>query len=99
MLSDRFLLSARWIGSVVLVLSTMPNLWAQTATAPTASEDPVSIDQVWQKVSSKYDAKRQTLLSEVPDTIPGILTLMLSSSLFPRRIRVMSVQFTHMKMR
>ena len=71
MLSDRFLLSARWIGSVVLVLSTMPNLWAQTATAPTASEDPVSIDQVWQKVSSKYDAKRQTVLSEVPDTIPG----------------------------
>ena len=38
------------------MLSAFPNLCAQSATAPTASEDPVSIDQKWQKASSKYDA-------------------------------------------
>ncbi|HTT23743.1 MAG TPA: alpha-L-fucosidase [Candidatus Sulfotelmatobacter sp.] len=67
MLSDRLLLSVRWIGSVFLVLSTIPNLCAQSATAPTASEDPVTIDQIWQKASSKYDAQRATLLKEVDD--------------------------------
>lgn len=67
MLSDRLLLSARWIGAVVLVLSAFPNLCAQSATAPTASEDPVSIDQIWQKASSKYDAERAALLKEVDD--------------------------------
>ena len=67
MLSDRLLLSVRWIGSVFLVLSTIPNLCAQSATAPTASEDPVTIDQIWQKASSKYDAQRATLLKQVDD--------------------------------
>ena len=67
MLSDRLLLSVRWIGVVILVLSAFPNLCAQSATAPTASEDPVTIDQIWQKASSKYDAQRATLLKEVDD--------------------------------
>ena len=67
MLSDRLLLSVRWIGSVFLVLSTIPNLCVQSATAPTASEDPVTIDQIWQKASSKYDAQRATLLKQVDD--------------------------------
>ncbi len=41
---------------------------AQSATDPTASEDPARIDQIWQKASSKYDAPRASLLKQV-DTI------------------------------
>jgi alpha-L-fucosidase len=67
MRSDRFLMSVRWIGVVVFMLSAFPNLSAQSATAPTASEDPVSIDQKWQKGSSKYDSERAARLKEVDD--------------------------------
>jgi alpha-L-fucosidase len=42
-------------------------LQAQSPTAPTASEDPEKIDQIWQKASSKYDAERNTLLKQVDD--------------------------------
>ena len=38
---------------------------AQSATAPTASQDPESIDEIWQKASSKYDSERATLLKKV----------------------------------
>lgn len=38
-----------------------------TATAPTASEPPESIDQVWQEAGSKYDAQRAVLLREVDE--------------------------------
>lgn len=38
---------------------------AQSATAPTASQDPESIDQIWQRASSKYDSERATLLKKV----------------------------------
>ena len=34
-------------------------------TAPTASEDPVKIDEAWQKASAKYDGARTTILREV----------------------------------
>ena len=34
-------------------------------TAPTASEDPVVIDRVWQKASAKCDVRRTTILNEV----------------------------------
>ena len=37
----------------------------RSATAPTAAQDPVAIDQIWQKASAKYDAARQALLGEV----------------------------------
>jgi alpha-L-fucosidase len=67
MRSDRFLMSVRWIGVVVFMLYAFPNLSAQSATAPTASEDPVSIDQKWQKGSSKYDSERAARLKEVDD--------------------------------
>jgi alpha-L-fucosidase len=40
-------------------------LHAQTATAPTASQDPKSIDQIWRKASSKYDDARASLLKYV----------------------------------
>src|SRR5947209_7038833 len=67
MRSDRFLQSVGWIGAVVFVLSAFPNLCAQSATAPSASEDPVKIDQIWQKASSKYDSERAARLKEVDD--------------------------------
>jgi alpha-L-fucosidase len=38
---------------------------AQSAMAPTASADPASIDQIWQKASSKYDGERAARLEEV----------------------------------
>ena len=47
------------------VLSALSSLHAQNATAPTASQDPAVIDQVWQKASSKYDSERAALLKEV----------------------------------
>ena len=49
----------------VTVLFALSSLYAQNATAPTASQDPAVIDKVWQKASSKYDSQRATLLKEV----------------------------------
>jgi alpha-L-fucosidase len=49
----------------VLGLSSFSWLQAQTATAPTASQDPETIDQGWQKASSKYDSQRVALLKDV----------------------------------
>jgi alpha-L-fucosidase len=46
-----------------LGLCAFSNLNAQTA--PTASQDPESIDQIWQKASSKYDSQRAALLKDV----------------------------------
>ena len=51
----------------VLGLSALSVMHAQSATSPTASEDPVVIDQVWQSATSKYDAERAALLKEVDD--------------------------------
>jgi alpha-L-fucosidase len=67
MFSDRSLSSALKVGIVVLALSAFSYLHAQSATAPTASEDPNSIDLAWQKASSKYDAERAALLKQVDD--------------------------------
>jgi len=53
------------LGIVVLVLSGLSILHAQNATAPTASQPAESIDQIWQKASSKYDAERAALLAQV----------------------------------
>jgi alpha-L-fucosidase len=50
---------------LVSILCLASTLYAQTPTAPTASEDPERIDQIWQKASSKYDGQRNTLLKEV----------------------------------
>jgi alpha-L-fucosidase len=36
--------------------------------APTATQDPGSIDQIWQKAVSKYDAQRAKVLQEVDQT-------------------------------
>ena len=53
------------ISIAVTVLFARSGLYAQNATAPTASQDPAVIDQVWQKASSKYDSQRATLLKDV----------------------------------
>lgn len=50
---------------VLFALFAFSGLHAQKVTAPTASEDPETIDQIWQKASSKYDNQRTVLLQEV----------------------------------
>jgi alpha-L-fucosidase len=50
---------------ILLALSAASVLRAQSTTAPTASEDPAVIDQIWQKASSKYEGERAALLKEV----------------------------------
>jgi alpha-L-fucosidase len=57
----------RGLGGFVLALTALSFVHAQSATAPTVSEDPVSIDQAWQKASRKYDDQRAALLKEVDD--------------------------------
>ncbi len=57
----------RGVFGFVLGLSALSVMHAQNATAPTASENPVNIDQIWQKATSKYDAQRSALLKEVDD--------------------------------
>jgi alpha-L-fucosidase len=55
----------RQLGGIFLALSACSISYAQRTTAPTASQDPVSIDESWQKASSKYDAERTALLKQV----------------------------------
>jgi len=57
----------RGLFGLVLALSALPVVHAQSAMGPTAAEDPNSIDQAWQKASSKYDAERAALLKQVDD--------------------------------
>jgi alpha-L-fucosidase len=52
-------------GSIAIILVAASLLRAQTSTAPSASEDPKRIDQIWQKASSKYDDARSALLNEI----------------------------------
>jgi alpha-L-fucosidase len=58
-------LSIHKLGAALVALSLLSVLHAQTPTAPTASEDPGSIDRIWQKASSKYDDARASLLKQV----------------------------------
>jgi alpha-L-fucosidase len=51
--------------TLALALCTHSNSYAQSATAPTSSEAPERIDEVWQKASSKYDTQRAALLKKV----------------------------------
>jgi len=52
-------------GGLLLALIAPSLLNAQSATAPTTSDDPASIDQIWEKASSKYDSERAARLDEV----------------------------------
>lgn len=53
------------VGAIVLALSANSTLHAQSATAPTDSQDPASIDEIWQRASSKYDDARAALLKKI----------------------------------
>jgi len=64
MLSPR-LLSILKVGTTLLLSSAISMAHAQSATAPTATQEPASIDQTWQKASSKYDSERATLLKKI----------------------------------
>ncbi len=55
----------RTFGAIILGLFAISGLHAQSSTAPTASQDPVVIDQAWQHGSSKYDAQRAAVLEQV----------------------------------
>lgn len=37
--------------------------------APTASESPLAIDEIWRRASSKYDSRRTEILRQVDSTI------------------------------
>jgi alpha-L-fucosidase len=67
MRSHRPLISVPVICGVVLAfcLPSLPH--AQSATAPTAWQDPATLDQIWQKASRKYDAERAALLKKVDE--------------------------------
>lgn len=56
---------ARKLGSIAVILFAASLVRSQTPTAPSASEDPKRIDQIWQKASSKYDDARSALLNEI----------------------------------
>jgi alpha-L-fucosidase len=55
----------RKVASVLFALSALSIIHAQNASAPTAAEAPVIIDQSWQAAGSKYDPQRAILLREV----------------------------------
>jgi alpha-L-fucosidase len=67
------MLSRRFVGKTTgvflllsaFVLSAVSRIGAQNANSPTASEDPETIDQIWQKASGRYDSAREALLDEV----------------------------------
>src|SRR5437868_2182361 len=59
--------SIRKLGTIVMLFATTSLSYSQNATAPTASEDPGKIDQIWQSASSKYDSPRAALLKKVDD--------------------------------
>jgi alpha-L-fucosidase len=66
LLHDTFLsYTMRGLFGFVFALSALSSVHAQDATAPTASQDPAAIDQLWQKASNKYDAQRAVLLKDV----------------------------------
>jgi len=67
MLSTR-LFSILTFATILLLSSAVSMAHAQSATAPTATQEPASVDQVWQKASSKYDTARADLLKQVDET-------------------------------
>ena len=55
----------RGVSQVLLITCVLSVAHAQSPTAPTASEDPATIDKTWQKASSKYDNQRDALLHDL----------------------------------
>ena len=54
------LLSILKVGTILLLSSAVSMAHAQSAIATTATQEPASIDQLWQKASSKFDSERAT---------------------------------------
>lgn len=53
-------------GTVALLLASSGAFGQRPlAVAPTASQDPAAVDEIWQKAVSKYDGKRASILAEV----------------------------------
>ena len=61
-LSKLFVLIA---GAVLVAAPSATQAQTPAATAPTAAEAPIAIDQAWQKASAKYDAARSAILANV----------------------------------
>jgi alpha-L-fucosidase len=68
MLSHYFPSPIRKFALIALASASACTVHAQSATAPTAAEDPAVADQIWQKAVSKYDNQRASLLQDV-DTV------------------------------
>jgi len=64
MFSPRLFLILK-VGTILLLSSAISMAHSQSATAPTATQEPARIDQIWQKASSKYDSERATLLKKI----------------------------------
>jgi alpha-L-fucosidase len=64
---------ARRLMAMAALIATVPHpgLVAQSgdATAPTAAQEPLTIDRAWQKASAKYDAPRTVILEDVDRVI------------------------------
>jgi alpha-L-fucosidase len=61
----RPLIAGLILGTFALFPSALYSQTPTSPTAPTASEDPAVLDQIWQKASAKYDAPRAVILKEV----------------------------------
>src|SRR5690242_13905350 len=53
------------VSKIMLTACALSVAHAQNPTAPTASQDPATIDEAWQKASSKYDTQRVSVLRGV----------------------------------
>ncbi len=60
-------LRIRELAVIALGVSAIANLHGQNANSPSASQGPTTIDQLWQKASSKYDPERAALLKQVDE--------------------------------
>jgi alpha-L-fucosidase len=69
-MSFRFVRALMAMAALIAAVSPA-GLLAQSvdATAPTAAQDPLTIDRAWQKASAKYDAPRAAILEDVDRVI------------------------------
>ena len=57
------------IGAFVLLQSALQAQRIDSPTAPTASQEPSAIDQIWKKANSKYDGVGTAILNEVDHAV------------------------------
>lgn len=60
-----WMLAAVFSGAVAVFAPAMNAQTPSAPTAPTASQDPALLDQIWQRASAKYDAPRALILKRV----------------------------------